>query len=582
VLRARPAPRPPAGTTVTIRVHAAGTPAGEPAGDRAVAGSPTVGAITTASGLTADGDASDAHRPASAPGVPGGPGEALVDAVGAVLAGQLAVGTERLTALADDPDVPLAIAAGARLASLVATALTGRPVSGEQEDLAELVELVDMPWLAALALAAGGLAGGAAAERAVDVALEREAHGDPWGTLAARLCAGLGILLAGGRPVAELDDVVVRAARLDATVLECWARAWLATALSRSGDGQAAVVAAEAERLAARAEVPGAEVWALTVRAQLAGGDEGAGLAARAESIRRQWAVDVPVPALADAPVHPADVAGEASAADMTPRPERPATGPGLRVRCLGGFRLELDGKPVDVAAVKPRARAALHLLAAYGGRPVHTETLVDALWPDMDAAAGKRNVQVAVSSLRRLLDDHRPGASALVRREGQAYALALPDVSCSDVAVFAAACAEVRAAARASNGDAVLDAGDRALVAYGGDLLPEEGPADWAVELRRSLAADATGVALTVADQAIGLGYFDVAAIACARGLEIDRYHDGLWRLLIDAQARGGDVAAAARTQDRYNEVLRELGLDADTSVDVLASAPASDQALA
>ncbi len=320
------------------------------------------------------------------------------------------------------------------------------------------------------------------------------------------------------------------------------------------------------------------------MRAQLAGGDEAAALAARAESIRRQWAVDVPVPALADGPVHPADPAPETAALSAAPSPaERPA-GPGVRVRCLGGFRLELDGAPVDVAAVKPRARAALHLLAAHGGRPVHTETLVDALWPDMDAASGKRNLQVAVSSLRRLLDDHRPGASALVRREGPAYALALPDASCSDVAVFAAACAEVRAAARASNGDGVLDAGDRALVAYGGDLLPEDGPADWAVELRRALAADATEVALTVADQALGLGYFDVAAIACARGLEIDRYHDGLWRLLIDAQARGGDVAAATRTQDRYHEVLRELGLDAQASADVPAPAPApaSDQALA
>ncbi len=380
----------------------------------------------------------------------------------------------------------------------------------------------------------------------------------------------------------ELDELVVRAARLDATVLECWARAWLASALARSGDAQAAAVAAEAERLSSRAEVPGAEVWALTVRAQLAGGDEAAALASRAESLRRQWAVDVPVPALADAPVHPADLAGGAPGGPAAPsRVERPAR-PGLRVRCLGGFGLELDGQPVDVAAVKPRARAALHLLAAHGGRPVHTETLVDALWPDMDAASGKRNLQVAVSSLRRLLDDHRPGASALVRREGQAYALALPDVSCSDVAVFAAACAEVRAAARASHGDGVLDAGDRALVAYGGDLLPEAGPADWVVELRRSLAADATEVALTVADQALGLGYFDVAAIACARGLEIDRYHDGLWRLLVDAQARGGDVAAATRTQDRYHEVLRELGLDADATVEALAAAPASDQALA
>ncbi len=218
VLRARPASRPPAGTTVTIRVHTAGDEAG----------SATVGAITTAPGLPEEATDPTGLAAAAAvapgPGVPGGPGDTLVDAVGAVLAGQLAVGAGRLTALADDPDVPLAIAAGARLVSLLATALAGRPVSGEQEDLGELVELVDMPWLASLALAAGGLAGGAGAERALDVALEREAHGDPWGAAAARLCAGLGSLLAGGRPVAELDDLVVRASRLDAIVLECWAR----------------------------------------------------------------------------------------------------------------------------------------------------------------------------------------------------------------------------------------------------------------------------------------------------------------------------------------------------------------------
>jgi len=337
-------------------------------------------------------------------------------------------------------------------------------------------------------------------------------------------------------------------------------------------------VARAAEALAGQAGVPGAEVWAIEVQAQLDGGSRAEHLA-RAAAIRRLRAVDVAVPgapAALAAPVASGD--GEPAAEpEVEPVPARAAVG--LRVRCLGGFRLELDGAAVDVGAVKPRARAALHLLAAHGGRPVHTETLVEALWPDLDAASGKRNLQVAVSSLRRLLDDHRPGASALIRREAATYALALPDVGCSDVAVFAAACGDARDAARGGQAERVLDAGDRALVAYGGDLLPEEGPTDWAVERRRQLAADATEVAQLVAEAALGLGYHDVAAIACARGLDIDRYHDGLWRLLIDAQERGGDVAAASRTQERYQEVLRELGI---TAGDEEALAVASDQALA
>jgi DNA-binding SARP family transcriptional activator len=500
----------------------------------------------------------------------GGPaaGDALVDGVAAVLAGRLAAGSGRLLALADDPDVPLALAVGARLALAFATALAGRPVAAELAELSELVELVDVPWLSALALAAATGLGddGAGTRRALSVAAERDAAGDPWGAAGARLMAALGTVLAGGGPVAELGDLAARFRRLEATVLEAWCRAWQATALARTGDPGAAEAARTAERLADRAGVPGARVWALTVSAQLAAGDEAAEHRARAAEVRRRWDVDVAVPGPAPAggsPVAPAAAAapGVVAGGGRGARPARP----GLRVRCLGGFRLELDGTPVDVAAVKPRARSALRVLAAHGGRPVHTETLVDALWPDLDAAAGKRNLQVAVSSLRRLLDHHRAGAGALVRREGPAYVLALPDVGCADVAVFAAACTEARDAARAGDADRVLDAGDRALVAYGGDLLPEEGPADWAVERRRQLAADATEVAQAVAEAALDLGLHDVAASACARGLEIDRYHDGLWRRLVDAQERSGDLAAAARTQERYHEVLRELGLPAE-----------------
>ena len=52
------------------------------------------------------------------------------------------------------------------------------------------------------------------------------------------------------------------------------------------------------------------------------------------------------------------------------------------------------------------------------------------------------------------------------------------------------------------------------------------------------------------------------MAAAACARGLDIDRYHDGLWRLLVDAQERTGDLAAATRSNERYHAMLRELGV--------------------
>ncbi len=514
---------------------------------------PALGGSIVGAAVVAGASAPDEDDPA----LPGGAGEvvgeALVAAVGAALAGRLTEASQLFGGLADDPEVPLPTAAAARLALTAVHVLAARPIGGEADDLAELVELVelaDMPWLSALARAAAGLAGGDDGwHRALEVAGECEAQGDPWGGVAGRFFAVLGSLATGGAPVGELVGLCDRLRRLEAGAVECWCRAWLATAMARAGDSRALEVARAAERDAAVAEVPGAQVWAIMVEAELASDDEARELMARAEALRYRWGVDVPV--------LPAGV----SVVAVAPRPVRDS-GPGLRVRCLGGFQVELDGRPVDVSAVKPRARSALHLLAAQGGRPVHAESMVEALWPDLDAASGKRNLQVAVSSVRRLLDDHRPGGGALVRRDGPAYVLALPDVACADVAVFAAARDEAREAARSGDEAMVLDAGDRALVAYGGDLLPEEGPADWVVELRRQAAADATEVALLVAETALGVGSHDVAAAACARGLDIDRYHDGLWRLLVDAQERTGDLAAATRSNERYHAMLRELGV--------------------
>jgi DNA-binding SARP family transcriptional activator len=225
---------------------------------------------------------------------------------------------------------------------------------------------------------------------------------------------------------------------------------------------------------------------------------------------------------------------------------------------------LEIEGRVVDVAAAKPRARSTLRLLAAHAGQPVHVETLIDALWPDSDAAMGKRSLQVTLSSLRRLLDEHVPGSGTLVARQGSAYVLALPPGSTADVVAFAEAREQCRAAARQGEVHAVVEAGERALATYGGDLLPEEGPAEWVVPPRRHLAQDAAGVAVLVAESALVAERYDVAVGACQRGLDIDRYSDALWRLLALAHERAGDVAAAAAAREGYQAILDDLGVEA------------------
>jgi DNA-binding SARP family transcriptional activator len=505
--------------------------------------------------------------------------ERLATGLISLLSGEVGRAARVLVTLVDDPDVGLVTAAAARVALTVAQALATGSARDVEEggELFELVELAETPWLAWMARAASGLRGDADGwAQASAVADALGAQGDEWGGVLATLFGVLGAVFTGGSPVEELTALAARLRRLDAPVLEVWVRAWLATALARAGRPEAGEVARDAAALAARLGVPGARVWALTVQAQLLPESRAGELVAAAEAVRRERGADISVPLV----LGPADrvggwVGGHATADELltdrrhagdlrgqSSSPDAPSADAVVRVRCLGGFRLEIGARLVDLTDVRPRARSVLRYLAAEVGRPTHAETLVAALWPDVDRAAGKHNLQVALSSLRKVLYGYPPYGGRLLHREGSSYVLVVPDGSDDDLITFSAALSEARQRACDGDSTAAVAAGQRALAAYGGDLLPEEGPADWVVERRRTLGIEAAEAASLVAEQALQIGRADAAVAACVQGLDADRYNDGLWRLLAAAHAACGDLAAVARTNDRYHAMLVELGV--------------------
>jgi DNA-binding SARP family transcriptional activator len=236
---------------------------------------------------------------------------------------------------------------------------------------------------------------------------------------------------------------------------------------------------------------------------------------------------------------------------------------PSVVLHCFGGFRLEVGGRMVDSRAIKPRARAVLHLLAIAAGKPVHREAIVDALWPGADVRAGMRNLHVAVSSVRQLLEPGVPrGAASLVVREGDAYRLAISEEATVDLWQFESALTEGHHARSQGDLRRAVAALGGALDAYAGDLLPEDGPADWVVGERERYRLEASAAAQALAEASLVLGDADSAATACERGLAIDRYRDSLWQLLAEARDRTGDQAVAARVRGAYRDVLVELGV--------------------
>jgi DNA-binding SARP family transcriptional activator len=404
------------------------------------------------------------------------------------------------------------------------------------------IERIGLHWLTRLARAAAVLDGSKdGIEAAREVLEESDNDGDLWG--GALALTGLCLMRSVDHSsdpadVEDAHDLVRRCRLLDAGVLDAWAHALLALAAVAAGLPDAAVEAQRAEGLARSAGVPGAYAAAQVAAARCTGAriDPG-GLAAESGlpvRVITRW------------------LGTEAA---------RSLEAPPVEVCCFDGFRMRLHGQPVYLTALKPRTRTALRLLAVHAGRAVHRETMIEALWPDLSPTAATRNLHVTLSSLRTFLEPGAPrGHSALLTRDGDAYQLTLPDDSYSDIVAFTAAVDTARRAQLAGEPAATADALRAALLAYTGELLPEEGPAEWVVRERERLRQTAVEAALDLARTLLKLGDAVGAVAAAERCVQIDQYCDRGWQLLTDAYDQLDNRAAAARARQRYATVLASL----------------------
>jgi len=429
----------------------------------------------------------------------------LARGVSMLLAGDVHGASLRLDAVASSEDASPVIALGASVAAAAARALAGVAVVGEVDRVSEHGESLGVPWLAAMARAV------ALADR--DGPRDLRAAGmpkdDPWGSAFSRLFAGVGAMRRdadgagadgdGADPVAMLSEAAEGFRDLDAPVLVAWSSVAHAAALAARGDRGAAIAVRRATQSAA--------------------------------------ALDVDASCVLTGKVAPAAESPNGAA----PRGR-------LQARCFGAFELTVDGMAVDLGAVKPRVRSLARLLALQGGSLLHRERIIDCLWPEGDAKVGLRNLQVAISSLRQVVD---------VVREGDAYRLAFEGDgrAATDVSMF-------WASVNAARSSRAADACRAALNVYTGELLADEAAVDWVTSERERCRLAAADVAQWLADALLAGGDNAGAIDAAERGLRIDVYRDALWRTLVGAYDAAGDPAASARAASRYRSVLDELGV--------------------
>ena len=148
-----------------------------------------------------------------------------------------------------------------------------------------------------------------------------------------------------------------------------------------------------------------------------------------------------------------------------------------MQVSVLGQFEVAVEGRTLGVTAWR-RARSAelVKLLALSRGHRLHREQAIDALWPEMDGAAGSANLRKAVHFARRTLGTH----DAIVL-DGEVVALAPGGQLVVDAGQFEA---EAKGALRSGDGEALRRAADL----YRGDLLPDDRYVPWTDEPRERL----------------------------------------------------------------------------------------------
>lgn len=478
---------------------------------------------------------------------------ALAVALATLLAGDVDHAARALDAVAERSDASPAVTLGAAVAATLARALGGSEVETDLDALAEGAEAANLPWLAGCTRLVSSLAGtgnGGALTSLV-------AKDDAWGLPLAQLCAGLGYLRTGRAEAASLlADAADGFDAVAAPVLEAWARAGhaLAVAVAHGPSPDAMAAVRRSLVLVRKASVRGPLVLAASAAA-IADPPHAERHRRTVTSVALETGIDRRTFPQAVVAATVADAAGRVAPADL------PAVGLGLR--CFGPLEVWLDGEPLDLGAIKPRVRSLLRVLALHAGRPVHKDRLVDWLWPgEGDVRVGTRNLQVAVSSLRQLLEPGvARGAAAVVVREGETYRLQVAPPAV-DLLEFDDLVALARHARAAGDAHRAVTSLEQALHLYRGDLLADEGSAEWVAGERDRLRLAAADAAQLLAELHLEGGRPAEAASAADRGLRIDQYRDGLWRLLIQAAEAAGDRAAARRHQDRYDTVLRDLGV--------------------
>ena len=229
-----------------------------------------------------------------------------------------------------------------------------------------------------------------------------------------------------------------------------------------------------------------------------------------------------------------------------------------LHIHLLGGFRAERADFDRPVSDWKRQsAKTLTKLLAAHPRHALHREEILEILWPGLDLEPALNSFGKALHAARRALEPELlPRSSSRYLRLSDSMLSLDPEWVVIDSDRFQGLAEE---ALRSKE----VDAYERALHAYGGDLLPEDRYEDWCAERRDLLAELQLRLLLGLAEVLEAGGVYYESADRLREALEKDPTREEVHRRLIRVYAQMGNRDRALRQFYLCKDVLRrELDL--------------------
>ncbi len=253
------------------------------------------------------------------------------------------------------------------------------------------------------------------------------------------------------------------------------------------------------------------------------------------------------------------DVAIAASA--MLERASREEAEP-LSIRMLGPLEIRLGKEMLPPSAWKnKKALAAFKYLAANRSQGfVPRVVLMELLWPEINPDSGGKNLNVALTSLRKTLEPDSPrGKSSYLVVSGDALRLELGAGGWIDVEMFREKFREADATRESGDFEVYFRCLHEAAELYRGEFLTEDLYEDWCREDREELLKRYVELIVDIATEHLRVGEGSEALMHLEEAIVKDPGREELYRKKMTINSQMGNRSGIEETFKRCEKFLRE-----------------------